>query len=238
MIPSPRLRQSLKRARRTVFEALGSARYSRPALYDLDRKLERHVDFDGGFFVEAGANDGFTQSNTYYFEARRGWSGILIEPVPELAEQCRRNRRRSVVVPAALVASDFAAAEIEMRFAGLMSVSAGAFGDAALCERQIALGLQQRGVAGTYTVRVPALTLSAVIAAHAAGREIDLLSLDVEGAELTALAGLDLARHAPRFLCIEAREPAAVAARLGSRYEQLEVLSNYGGYQDLLFRRR
>jgi FkbM family methyltransferase len=233
----PAIRRPLVRTRRAVYEALASDRYSRPALHDLDRKLERHLDFDGGFFVEAGANDGFTQSNTYYFERLRGWSGLLIEPIPELAEQCRRERRRSVVVQAALVAPDYAAPEIEMRFAGLMSVSDGAFGDAAQRQRHVEIGLQQNGVTGTYAVHVPARTLSSIIAAHAAGRAIDLLSLDVEGAELTALAGLDLARHAPRFICVEARAPAAVAAQLGSRYEQLEVLSDNGAHQDLLFRR-
>lgn len=234
----PALREPLVRARRALCEALGSDRYSRAALHDLDRKLERHLGSDDGFFVEAGANDGFTQSNTYYLERWRGWTGILIEPIPELAAKCRRERRRSVVVPTALVASDFPGTEIEMRFAGLMSVSDGAFGDAALRDRHVATGLRQSGVRGTYTLRVPARTLSAVIAEHGAGREIDLLSLDVEGAELTALAGLDLTRHAPRYICVEARDSAAVAALLGPRYALAEVLSDNGSHQDLLFRRQ
>lgn len=234
----PVIRRPLVRARRAMFEGLGSTRYSRPALHELDRKLERHLDFEGGFFIEAGANDGYAQSNTYYFERWRRWSGILVEPIPALAAQCRRERRRSTVVQAALVDPRFGADEIEIRFAGLMSVAAGAFGDAARRQRHIEIGLQQRDVPGTYSVRVPALTLSAIIAAHAPGREIDLLCLDVEGAELTALAGLDLGCHAPRFICVEARKPAAVAALLGERYGQIEVLSDNGEHQDLLFRRR
>lgn len=234
----PAIRHPLARARRAVHEALGSTRYSYPALHDLDRKLERYLGIEGGFFVEAGANDGYTQSNTYYFERWRRWSGILIEPIPELAAQCRRERRRSIVVQAALVAPGFGARVIEMHFAGLMSVADTAFGDADSRRRHIELGLQQRGVAGTYAVRVPALTLSVVLAEHAANREIDLLSLDVEGAELTALAGLDLARHAPRFICVEAREPGAVAALLGDRYAPPILLSDNGEHQDLLFRRR
>lgn len=31
----------------------------RPALNDLDTKLERHIDFQDGFFVELGGNDGY-----------------------------------------------------------------------------------------------------------------------------------------------------------------------------------
>ena len=37
------------------------------SLNDLDRKLERYVDFDGGTIFEAGANNGINQSNSLYF---------------------------------------------------------------------------------------------------------------------------------------------------------------------------
>jgi hypothetical protein len=35
-----------------------------------------------GTFVEVGALDGISGSNTYFFEKERNWSGILIEPNP------------------------------------------------------------------------------------------------------------------------------------------------------------
>ena len=34
-----------------------------------------------GFFVEAGAFDGATDSNTLHFELAHQWSGLLVEPV-------------------------------------------------------------------------------------------------------------------------------------------------------------
>ena len=34
-----------------------------------------------GFFIEAGAFDLVTHSNTLFFEMERGWTGILVEPV-------------------------------------------------------------------------------------------------------------------------------------------------------------
>ena len=40
-------------------------------LNGLDKKLEPYVDHDGGFYVELGANDGITQSNSLYFEKHR-----------------------------------------------------------------------------------------------------------------------------------------------------------------------
>lgn len=41
------------------------------SLNQLDRKLEEFVDYNNGYFVELGANDGVTQSNTLYFERHR-----------------------------------------------------------------------------------------------------------------------------------------------------------------------
>jgi len=52
--------------RRGWFETFGSERYSRPALHQMDVLLEKILPAGPGVFVEAGAHDGFTQSNTYY----------------------------------------------------------------------------------------------------------------------------------------------------------------------------
>jgi hypothetical protein len=46
-----------------------------------------------GFFIDVGAADGITFSNTYYFE-KQGWKGLCFEPNPEnylLAEKFRKN---------------------------------------------------------------------------------------------------------------------------------------------------
>ena len=237
MISRGPLRRSLARWRRTGCEALGIARYSRPSLNGIDRKLERVLDRDGGYFVEAGANDGVAQSNTYYFEKMRGWTGTLVEPVPELAAECRRNRR-ATVVEAALVAAEVRGATVDIHFAGLMSVLDEALGDAAATASHVAAGLKVQALSRTYVAKVPARTLSGILDETGNGREVDLLSLDVEGGELAALQGLDLARHAPRFICVEARARAAIDALLGCRYRTREILTDLGTYQDVLYERR
>lgn len=45
-----------------------------------------------GVFIDIGANDGITLSNTYYLEKELGWKGICIEPIPEIFEQLDKNR--------------------------------------------------------------------------------------------------------------------------------------------------
>ena len=214
--------------RRGIAEAVGSERYSHPALFDMDRRLAAIMPARGGTFFEAGAHDGYTQSNTYYLERRRGWSGVLVEPVPELRAKCERRRTRSRVFGCALVGPDYADPDIAIHFGDLMS-TVGA-------DSHAASGLAVVG-RSAYSVSVPARTLSSVLEEAGVG-ELDLMVLDLEGNELDALRGLDLERHAPRHLLVETLERATqqpqLDALLASHYEPLDALSDY----DLLYRRR
>ena len=42
-----------------------------------------------GYFVEVGAFDGYTYSNTWGL-SELGWSGLMIEAIPEYADKCRK----------------------------------------------------------------------------------------------------------------------------------------------------
>jgi len=76
-------------------EAVGCALYSRMARDELDRKLERYLPARG-VFLGAGAHDGITDSNTYYLEKIRSWTGILVEPDQGNYEACLRLRPNSI----------------------------------------------------------------------------------------------------------------------------------------------
>lgn len=49
-------------------------------------------DKHNGVFIDIGAHDGITFSNTYFFEKELGWKGICIEPQPLVFKQLERNR--------------------------------------------------------------------------------------------------------------------------------------------------
>ena len=192
----------------------------------IEARLDRYLSFTGGIFVEAGANDGVRQSNTYFLERFRGWRGLLVEPVPELYDRCVRERPRSRVRNVALVSPQDTRAELVLRYADLGSTALGA--------DEYPFDEVNLGWDAPYEVRVPTRTLSSLI--DEAGLDhVDFLSLDVEGYEVEALEGLDLRRHPPAFLLIEfwTRERLEAIGRiLGERYELLELLTDH----DALFR--
>lgn len=88
-----------------------------------------------------------------------------------------------------------------------------------------------------YDVEAPARTLSSILDQERAPT-VDLLSLDAEGYEAAALRGLDLDRHAPRFILVEvlAEDGASrgpVDDLLADRYD----LTASPSHHDLLYRR-
>ena len=168
----------------------------------------------GGFFVELGANDGLTQSNTAFLEKERGWKGILIEPSLEGVQLCKQNRPASNVFHCACVSKDYPSSTIEGDFtqSWLMGSVAGTRRPVgALCS-------------------VPACTLESVLDQGGCPARFDLLSLDVEGYELNVLKGLDLTKHRPQYFLIEiyTKDYDAIMTHLSEK--KYSLVSNVSGY--------
>jgi FkbM family methyltransferase len=194
--------------------------------------LAKYLDFRNGTFVEAGANDGFEQSNTYWFERFKGWRGILIEAVPDVAAQCRRNRPHAHVVNAALVARDDTKF-ITVTTGNLMGYVTGHFADKEQEARHRRFAVEYQDLSGLSEVEVPARTLASILEEYNLGR-IDLFSLDVEGYELEVFKGMNVEKHRPRHLCVETTKPDVISVALGGHYEIVAQLSEH----DFLFRAR
>ena len=219
-----KIRKQIGKIRRSVCESIGIAKYSRPALNSLDVKLEKYLNYKNGFFIEVGANDGFAQSNTYYFEKFRGWHGILVEAIPELFEKCCKLRKKSRVFNCALVSSDFTGTHVKMKYANLMSLVEGAMSDAEKEAEHIENGLRCQKIDESYTIDVPARTLTSILD-ECKVKEIDLFSLDVEGYELNVLKGLDFERYRPKYMCIEARFRKEIEEFIRPYYEVIDELT-------------
>jgi len=198
----------------------------RPSSSELDSKLEKYLNFRDGFFIEAGANDGYSQSNTYFLETEKGWTGLLVEGIPALYKKCRKLRNRSKVYNCALVGNDFQLPTIKMHFANLMSVVDGALKTEEEKIAHINDGIKVQKLRGSYSIEVKARTLESILDDLPECPVIDFFSLDVEGFELDVLKGLNLDKYRPRYILVEARYFDEVNSFLLSKdYELLEKLS-------------
>jgi FkbM family methyltransferase len=227
------LRRRVRKWRRHLYESLGSDRYSRPSLNQIDRQLEKYLPYRSGFFIEVGANDGFAQSNTYYLERFCGWHGILIEPIPRLYRACVRERPKSYVFNCALVAAGDQRRCVTMLDSGLMSLVEGSRGSRAADLAHIERGKQVQGLRVCPEVTVPVRTLTSILD-EVQVQKIDLFSLDVEGYELAVLKGLDLRRYRPTYMLIETSVRDQVQTYLADEYDIIDELSHH----DILCRRK
>lgn len=149
-----------------------------------------------GYFAEVGALDGLRLSNCYSFE-QAGWNGVCIEPHERYFEMVRRNRPGSVAVRAAV--SDRDGGEVEFY--------ANARGTLSTLERDLEATWKAKYgdyFSGFDVQKVPMRSLTSILDEAGAPVPIDVVSIDVEGHELSVLRGLDFAKYRPRVLVIEA----------------------------------
>jgi FkbM family methyltransferase len=197
------------------------------ALHDLDKKMLKYLNYTNGIFIEAGANNGINQSNTYYLEKELGWKGLLVEPNYILCEECKKNRINSICENYALVSDNYNQDTISGNFNsndsyGLMCMVKDE-GD--YCDPQWKIERDKI----TNTIKVQAITLNKLLEKHNI-TNIDFFSLDVEGYEISVLNGLNLNKYRPKFMLIESanREILQNTIReymLNKNYKFIERLS-------------
>ena len=177
----------------------------------LDLRLTHFLDWRGGFFVEAGANDGLVQSNTALFEKTLGWNGVLVEPAPTAFELCKKNRE-ATAYHAALVGLDYKDDTVVGDFDGsaMGSVRGGRLGRDAGTE-------------------VPARTLQSILDELGVSH-VDFLSLDTEGFELEVLRGCDFARTSFSFMLIELYPSNRVETIDHLESVGYDLIANYSNY--------
>jgi FkbM family methyltransferase len=153
-----------------------------------------------GTFVEVGAYDGETYSNTSCL-ADLGWRGVYIEPVPDAAARCRARHAgnpATSVVECAIGDTDGTVRLWRNGPCSTVSPEAHAM--------HLSQGLVLDGE--LREIEVPQRRLDGVLAEAGLAPGFELLVVDVDGGEAAVFAGLDLARWQPRFLLVELIEAA------------------------------
>lgn len=141
----------------------------------------------GGTFIEIGAFDGETFSNTALLEREYGWSGICIEPLPDAFAKLKANRS-CICVNAAAAAT----ADRELSFEAIDGYGAMLSGRTdtrpPAHDRRIVAEQHQHDFARKM-IAVATVRASDVLR-HNNMTTVDFASIDVEGAELECLKGL------------------------------------------------
>jgi FkbM family methyltransferase len=156
-----------------------------------EKELLEHF-FKGsiGYFVEVGANDPVFDSKTWNLE-QLGWTGLLIEPQPELAQRLKATRKASV--------GCFACGSPSQHQTTMTLHIAGDYGGHSSLNPDHFVA----GSCVTSKIEVPVVTLESALRHHNPPRPIDLLAIDTEGFDLEVLDGIDLAYWRPRLILIE-----------------------------------
>lgn len=142
----------------------------------------------GGTFVDVGAYDGITGSNTLFFERWRDWTGVLVEPVEEQRVKAEM-MRKSPCLPYAVsnkkgTAEFLTVTEGFTQMSGLLDTY-----DKTMLGRVRADKRHAEKV-----VKVPTRSLSAILK-EADIMHPDFISLDIEGGELAALTKFPFDKH-------------------------------------------
>lgn len=154
------------------------------ALYELDAKR-------GGYFVDFGATNGTTMSNSLILERNFDWTGIVAEPNPVFHENLARARNCDISHKCVHSVSgsqmEFIMAARPM-FSRLEAASDG-------------LDFEEGGIDDR--IAVETVSLNDLLDEHAAPDVIDFMSIDTEGSELDIMSAFDFSKRHVRLFAIE-----------------------------------
>ena len=177
------------------------------ALNNLDKKLEKYLNYNDGYFIELGANDGISQSNTYFYEKKKKWRGMLIEPIPHKFLDCIKNRsKKNSIFCNACVGFDFKDNFVEIIYSNLMSTPINLKSDIKNPREHAESGKKfLNSNENTFKFAAITSTLNDLMIKSKAPNIIDFLSLDVEGAEIEVLEGINFNKYFFKYILIECR---------------------------------
>lgn len=146
---------------------------------------------NNGTCIEVGGYDGVTGSNTYFFE-KLGWKCIVVEPMPDFCQKIRDIRNCEVVEAAASdktgEANFYVAKGIEVL---------------STMEAQVShLNRIKKEGGDLHKITVRTERLSDILRDKGVD-EIDFITIDVEGHEISVLRGLSFDTVSPRIFIIE-----------------------------------
>jgi len=205
-------------------------------LNTLSKALMKHIGYKNGYFIELGANDGISQSNTLYLEKYLGWHGVLVEPEKSNFLKCLNNRStNNKIFCCACVSFNYKDEFVKIVYSNLMSVALGLETDLQDQYSHAKIGEKfLRSDQKIFTFDASAKTLNELLVTANSPEFIDLAVIDVEGAEIEVLKGIDYSTYSFKYICIESRNINKISDYLNSYgYKLIEKLTHH----DYLFKK-
>lgn len=156
-------------------------------------------DLRDGIFIDIGAHDGISLSNSYFFERELGWSGICIEPNSKIFPELVKNRK--CVCIEGCVANQSGENPFLM-ISGPVEMLSGIISkyDSRHVER-IEREIAKKG--GTCeVVPVRCFPLNDILEEYKISH-VNFLSIDTEGGELEILSSIDFSRYQIDVIAVE-----------------------------------
>jgi FkbM family methyltransferase len=152
------------------------------------RVVEHYQSKKGGYYVDIGAHDGLSFSNTYLLDRAYGWTGICVEPLPDVFQQLINNRKNAICVQAAIfnrseLKLDFTTADM---FSGIVGY----------------IDCHEEGKTAQ-TIKVNTLSMTDLLKRCNAPHWIEYLTIDTEGSELEVLQSIDYSNYRFGLIHIE-----------------------------------
>lgn len=146
-----------------------------------------------GFFVEFGATNGITLSNTFILEKKYNWEGILSEPAKGWIKQLKKNRNCNIESDCVWKKTGVKLDFLESSIGVISTISS--YADVASNKA----GKQKK-------YKVNTISLSDLLKKHNAPRTIDYLSIDTEGSEYEILKEFDFSQYDIKVITVEYNE--------------------------------
>jgi len=152
-----------------------------------------------GVFVDIGANDGVTYSNTLFFEKTLGWKGVAIEPIPATFEKLKSNRSCDTV-NACVGPTD---GEVEfLVIEGPSEMLSGIIDNYDARHLERIKDSQEKHGDKTKKIMIPSLRLESIMK-NTPFNKIDYLNIDTEGGEFEILKSIDFSKYEIDTISVE-----------------------------------
>ena len=165
-----------------------------------DKMIKKNF-FDGkkkGFFIEIGAYDGISGSNCYHFERFLNWDGIAIEPSNIQFEKLKKNRKCKVLNNA--ISNEVKEVEFIEVTEGLTQMSG--INDSSF-ERNFKI-ISNNRASKTDSTKLKTITFDDIVPKN---KDIDYLSIDIEGGEMNLLKSIDFQTNRIKVISVENNIP-------------------------------